>query len=644
MKDIVWKPTKRFAESTRIWAFMKKHRIKTYERLIERAAKDPEWFWPAVLDDLGIEFYKKYRKLRDPSKGVPWTEWFVGGQLNIVHNCLDRHALSEKRHKAAIIWEGENGQTRTMTFQQLSYEVNRLANAMKELGIGKGDTVGIYMPMGPEIVVQMYASLKLGAIVIPIFSGYAAPAVSLRLNHADAKLLFTADGSYRRGKQFSIKAEADKATAAVPTLKKVVVYRRIGMETPWTEGRDVWYHDFVAGKPAACETARMDSMDPALIIYTSGTTGMPKGTVHSHAGALVQVAKEVAYFFDIKEEDIFFWLTDIGWMMGPWMILGNHNLGCTIFLFEGAPDYPNPDRLWDMVERHGITIFGISPTAIRMLMRSGEEWVKKHDLRSLRILGSTGEPWDAPSWLWFFSNVGGKRCPVINISGGTDIIGCFMAPLPISSLKPATLRGPGLGMDVDVVDDDCRPVRGKMGYLIARSHAPSMTRGLWKAPEKYIETYWSRWPDIWDHGDWVMVDDDGFWFILGRADDVIKVAGRRIGPSEIEGAIMKHPAAAEAAAIGVPHEIKGEGIVCFVVLRPGFEPSDRLKEELKEAVGKELGKVDRPEDVVFVSMLPKTRTAKIVRRVIKARFLGKDLGDVSSIENQAAIEEIPKQG
>ena len=644
MKGIVWRPSKKFAESTRIWAFMRKHRIKTYERLIERSAKQPEWFWPAVIEDLNIEFFKKYRKLKDSSKGIPWTDWFVGGKLNIVHNCLDRHALSEKRHKAALIWEGENGETRTMTFQQLSFDVNRLANAMKEMGVGKGDTVGIFMPMGPEIVVQMYASLKLGAIVIPIFSGYAAPAVALRLNHADAKILFTADGSFRRGKQFSIKAEADKAAAQVPSLKKVVVFRRNGMETPMTEGRDVWYPDFVAGKSKECPTEHMDSMDPALIIYTSGTTGMPKGTVHTHAGALVQVAKEVAYFFDVKEDDLFFWLTDIGWMMGPWMIIGNHNLGTTIFLFEGAPDYPNPDRLWDMIERHGVTIFGISPTAIRMLQRSGEDWVKKHDMRSLRILGSTGEPWDAPSWLWFFNNVGGGRCPIINISGGTDIIGCFMAPLPINPLKPATLVGPGIGMDVDVVDDDCNPVRGKMGYLIARSHAPSMTRGLWKAPEKYIETYWSRWPNIWDHGDWVIIDEDGYWFILGRADDVIKVAGRRIGPSEIEGALMKHGAVAEAAAIGVPHEIKGEGIMCFVVLKPGLEPSDTLKEELKNAVGKELGKVDRPEDIKFVTMLPKTRTAKIVRRVIKAKFLGKDLGDISSIENQAAIEGIPRQG
>jgi acetyl-CoA synthetase len=644
MKDVVWEPTKEFIESTRIWSFMKKHHIASYDELIRRAAKDPEWFWPAALDHLDIEWYEPFRKLRDSSKGVPWTDWFIGGKLNIVHNCLDRHAVSAKRNKAAIIWEGENGETRTITFLQLHAEVCKCAAAMKEMGVVKGDTVGIYMPMGPEIVVQMYASLKLGAIVIPIFSGYASPAVALRLNHAQAKILFTADGSFRRGKQFSIKAEADKAAAQVPSLQKVVVFRRNGMETPMTEGRDVWWHDFLKGKPQAFPSEKMDSMDPALIIYTSGTTGMPKGTVHTHAGALAQVAKEVGYFFDTKDEDVFFWLTDIGWMMGPWMIIGNHNLAGTIFLFEGAPDYPNPDRLWEMIERHGITIFGISPTAIRMLMRSGEEWVKKHDLHTLRILGSTGEPWDPPSWTWFFENIGGHRCPIINISGGTDIIGCFMAPLPICSLKPATLRGPGLGMDVDVVDDDCKPIRGKMGYLIARSPAPSMTRGLWKAPEKYIETYWSRWKDIWDHGDWVIIDEDGFWFILGRADDVIKVAGRRIGPSEIEGAMMKHPAVAEAAAIGVPHEIKGEGIMCFAVLRPGHTPSDKLKEEIKDAVAKELGKVDRPEDVKFVTMLPKTRTAKIVRRVIKAKYLGKELGDISSIENQAAIDEIPRMG
>ncbi|MEM4728632.1 MAG: acetate--CoA ligase [Thermoplasmata archaeon] len=644
MKGVVWKPSKRFIEATRIWKFMKKHRIKDYRRLIERSARDPDWFWPAIIEDLNIEFYKKYRKLRDASKGVPWTEWFVGGKINIVHNCLDRHASSSKKHKAAVVWEGEGGETRTVTFSQLSSEVNRLASAMREAGVGRGDTVGIYMPMCPEIVAAMYAAMKLGAIVIPIFSGYAAPAVALRLNHAEAKLLFTADGSYRRGKHVPIKAEADRAAAQVPSLRKVVVFKRTGADVPWTEGRDVWWQDFVRGKPADCPTEQMDSMDPALIIYTSGTTGMPKGTVHSHAGALVQVAKEVAYFFDIRDEDLFFWLTDIGWMMGPWMIMGNHNLAGTVFIYEGAPDYPAPDRLWDMVERHRISILGISPTAIRMLMRSGEEWVRKHDLSSLRILGSTGEPWDPPSWLWYFNNVGGGRCPIINISGGTDIIGCFLAPLPICPLKPTTLVGPGIGMDIDCVDEDCRPVRGRMGYLVAKSHAPSMTRGLWKDPEKYIETYWSRWPNVWDHGDWVLVDEDGYWFILGRADDVIKVAGRRIGPSEVETALMKHPAVSEAAAIGVPHEIKGEGIVCFAVLRPGFSPSETLKEELKDAVARELGKVDRPEDVVFVSALPKTRTAKIVRRVIKARFLGKELGDVSSIENPQAIEEIPRMG
>ncbi len=390
-------------------------------------------------------------------------------------------------------------------------------------------------------------------------------------------------------------------------------------------------------------TEVMESEDPALIIYTSGTTGMPKGTVHTHAGTLVQVAKEVGYAFDVRENDLFFWLSDIGWMMGPWMIIGSLHHGTPIFIFEGAPNYPGPDRLWDMVDRHGVTILGISPTAIRMLMGFGEGEVKKHDLSSLRILGSTGEAWDPDSWTWFFENVGGGRCPIINISGGTDIIGCFLSPLPINVLKPTTLRGPGIGMSIDVWDEDGNPLRGEVGYLVATKPTPSMTRGLWGDNERYIEAYWSRWPDVWDHGDWAFIDDDGYWFLRGRADDTIKVAGRRIGPSEIESALIDHPSVREAAAIGVPHDIKGEGIMAFVVLKPGHEPSEELRQDLRNQVASVLGKVDRPEDVRFVDDLPKTRSAKIVRRVIKKSYLGEtEMGDLSSIENPEAIEGIAR--
>jgi acetyl-CoA synthetase len=645
MSDIVWEPTEDFKKATRVWGFMESHGIKTYEELIKRSNEDIEWFWAAALEDLNIEFFQPYTKVLDSSDGIPWTKWFIGGTINIAYNCVDRHVEKGRGDRRALVWEGENGDVREMTFKELHEQVNRCANGLKALGVNKGDTVGIYMPMSPEIVVQLLATVKIGAISIPIFSGYAPPAVAERLEGAEAKVLFTANGSFRRGKPLDIKTQADKAVDLAGCVQKVVVFKRNDVQVPWNDERDIWWSDFMDGQSAECESMEMDSMDPAIIIYTSGTTGRPKGTVHSHAGTLAQVAKEVGWFFDIQDHDLFFWLTDIGWMMGPWMIIGAFNHGGTIFMYEGAPNYPGPDRLWDMIERHKITILGISPTAIRMLMRSGLDPVKKHDLTSLRIIGSTGEPWDTDSWMWFFENIGGKRCPVINISGGTDIVGCFLAPLPICKLKPCTLRGPGPGMDIDVWDEDGKPIRNEVGYLVCKKPAPSMTRGLWKAPDKYIEAYWSTWPDIWNHGDWAIIDEDGFWFLRGRADDTIKVAGRRIGPGELEGALIEHEAVSEAAAIGVPHDIKGEGIVCFVVLHPNVEPNDELVNALKDQVAGILGKVDKPEDIIFVKALPKTRSAKIVRRIIKAKFLGKaKLGDLASLENPEAVDEIPVKG
>lgn len=640
-KGIVWRPTWEMVEKANCTRFMKKHGIVSYEELIERTTSDPEWFWRAVEEDLNIEWFRPYERVFDSSKGVPWTSWYTGGQLNIAHNCLDRHARSTRGDKAACVWEGEDGSVRTLTYWDLYTAVNRAANGLKSLGVKKGDRVGIYMPFTPEVVIQMLACFKIGAISIPVFSGYAPKAVAERLANADAKLLFTADTSFRRGKPIDLKFQADQAVKDAPSISRVVVFQRTGGKTPWNPKKDVAWNEFLKGQSDRCEPEHLDSEDSALIIFTSGTTGRPKGTVHSHGGTLVQVSKEVGYFFDIQKDDLFFWLTDIGWMMGPWMIIGALHHGASVFLYEGAPNYPKPDRLWGMIERHKVTLFGISPTAIRMLMREGEEWVKRHDLSSLRILGSTGEPWDADSWTWYFEMVGKKRCPIINISGGTDIVGCFLAPLPICELKPCTLRGPGLGMDIDVWDEEGKPVRGKVGYLVAKKPAPSMTRGLWKDPQRYIESYWSRWKNVWDHGDWALIDEDGFWFLKGRADDTIKVAGRRIGPSEIEGALMEHPSVSEAAAIGIPHTLKGEGIVCFVVLKPGASGNEELREALKDQVARVLGKVDRPEDIRFVPDLPKTRSAKIVRRVIKAKFLGeKNLGDLSSIENPDAIEGI----
>ncbi|MDY6966023.1 MAG: acetate--CoA ligase [Halobacteriota archaeon] len=642
MVEIIWEPYGGYKDSSNIKRFMNNYNIKSYEELIKRSTDDIEWFWDAALKDLDVEWFRPYEKVLDLSSGLPWAKWFLKGKINIVHNCLDRHAKSQRKDDVACIWEGEGEEIKKLSYLELYEKVNVLANGLKSIGIKKGDAVGVYMPMVSEIVVVMYACLKIGAIFVPVFSGFGASALATRLEDSEAKVLFTADGSLRRGKSVEIKKVADEALKNVSTVKTVIVYKRLDIDTPWQENRDVWWDDFVKDQSKECTTEEMDSEDTSIIIYTSGTTGRPKGTVHTHAGCMAQIAKELGYYFDVKPDDTFFWVTDIGWMMGPWEIIGVHNFGGKLLIFEGAPNYPEPDRLWTMVEKHGVTTFGISPTAIRLLMRSGDEWVKKHDLSSLRILGSTGEPWDPDSYMWFFEKIGGKRCPIINISGGTEIIGCFLSPLPITSLKPCTLRGPGLGMDIDVFDEDGKPVRGEIGYLVCKKPAPSMTKGFLKDPKRYIETYFSKWDNIWYHGDWAIVDDDGFWFLQGRADDTLKVSGRRVGPAEIEAVLIQHPAVSEAAAIGVPHEIKGEDIVCFVVLNSSFNPSEELREILKGHVVASMGKTLRPQDIKFVSALPKTRSAKILRGVIKRKFLKRDVGDTSSVENPDAIEEIEK--
>jgi acetyl-CoA synthetase len=641
MNKIVWKPTDDYIQRANITRFMKKHGIKSYDELIKKSTEDINWFWDEAIKDLNIEFYQTYKKVYDDSKGIQWTKWFIDGKLNIVHNTVDRHTKSIKKKNIAIIWENEKGDTRKVTYDQLNKKINKFANGLKKLGIKKGDRVGIYMPMIPEIVVGFLAVLKIGAISIPIFSGFGGHALGSRLDIAKAKILLTADGSIRRGKEYNIKNEADVAAENVPSLEHVIIYKNLDNKISWRE-KDIWWHELVEKQSDKCKTEIMDSEDYAMIIFSSGTTGEPKGTVHTHGGALAQIAKELGYYFDVKEDSIFFWLTDIGWMMGPWMIIGVQTFGGAFVIYEGAPNWPEPDRLWQLIEKHKITHLGISPTAIRLLMTYGDKWAKKHDLSSLKFLGSTGEPWDPDSWNWFFEKIGNKKIPIINISGGTEIIGCFLSPLPITELKPCTLRGPGLGMAIDVFDDEGKPIKGKMGHLVATKPAPSMTRGFWNEPERYIETYWSRWPDVWYHGDWAKIDDDGFWSLHGRSDDTIKIAGRRTGPAEIEAALIEHPAVSEAATIGVPDEIKGEDIVSFVVLKPGFEPSETLRNELKDQVVKIMGKTLKPRDIKFIGDLPKTRSAKIVRRIIKSTFLGEDASDISSVENPQAVDEIRK--
>ncbi len=634
VSDVIWSPAPEAVDRANVTRFMRRHAIRDYEELVRRCAADTSWFWDAALQDLGVIWDRPYDKVQEG--GFPIAKWFLGGKLNIVSNCIER----DRGSKPALIWAGDNGESAYWDYATLERTIARVALGLRHAGVGKGDTVGIYMPMIPEIVAVFFACLKIGAIAVPVFSAYGAPALAVRLQDAEAKVLFTTDGVSRRGKRMPLKPEADLAVKECPTVRKVVVFPRLGIDVPMGPN-DVRWDEFL--KDGSSPTESMNAEDTSLLIYTSGTTGRPKGTVHTHAGTLAQVVKELGYNFDVKASDVFFWVTDIGWMMGPWEMIGATFFGATLVLFEGAPNYPNPDRLWEIVETAEVTHLGISPTAIRLLKSAPLSWLTQHDLSSLRILGSTGEAWDPDSYLWYFENVGGRRCPIINISGGTEIMGSHLAPLPITSLKPCTLRGPGLGMDVDVFDDDGKPIRGGIGHLVCKKPAPSMTKGFLKDPHRYLETYFSKFgPNVWYHGDWAKIDEDGYWFLFGRSDDTIKVAGKRVGPAEVEGALIAHPAVAEAAAIGVPHDLKGETVVCFVVLKPGSAPSEPLREELLNQAVKHLGKTLKPEALKFVRMLPKTRSAKIVRGAIRRRFLNQPIGDISTVENPDAIEEIAR--
>ncbi|MFB6073566.1 MAG: AMP-binding protein [Haloarculaceae archaeon] len=647
--DIVHRPGKAFVESTNVWQFMRAYDIADYDELIARTTGEVagvpsgvDWFWDLLPEYLGIEFFEEYDKVRDDSEGPQFTDWYPGGRLNAAHNVVDRHARpdSAARNDAAIVWEGEPGDTRTVTFHDLHRQSNRVANALEARGVGVGDTVALYMPMVPEVVSILYGCLKAGAIAVPIFSGFGADATATRIADAEPTVLFTGDGFYRRGDPVFLKERADEAIADAGHVEHTVVYPRLDADVPWGE-RDEWWDDAVGGEDDAFGTRSLPSDQASMLLYSSGTTGEPKGIVHTHAGALMQAAKEIYFGFDHKPFDRFFWVSDIGWMMGPWTFLGNHAFGGTTFVYEGAPDYPDPDRYWRMIDRHGLTVFGVSPTAIRALRRAGDEWVENHDLSTLRLLGSTGEPWDAESWRWFYERVGGSECPIINISGGTEIMGCFLMPMPIQQLKPGTLGGPGLGMAVDVVDADGDPVeRGERGFLVARDSCPSTTKSLWSGDERYLEEYWSTWPDLWDHGDWALVDADGYWFLLGRADDALNVAGRKVGPAEVEGAAVEHPAVNRAAAVGAPDDTTGTAVVLYVVLEPGHDPSDALRAEIRDAVGDRLGKPFRPREVLFVDAFPRTQSGKVVRRAIGAAYRGEDPGDLSSVENPEAIEAI----
>jgi len=638
--QVVWRPSPEVIERSRLARFLKKLQVPSVEALHKRSVEDPAWYWDAVVRDLGIRWTRPYTRVLDESRGVAWPRWFEGGLLNFSDNCVDRHLDAGRGNHPAIIWEGDDGTTRTLTYAELAREINRLANALTRLGIRKGDRVGIFLPMSPEAVIATLAVLRLGAIYTPCFSGFGAQAVVARVQDAEAKLLITADGFQRRGQVVKLKETADEAVAQCPSVETVLVYRRLGREIPWNASRDAWWHESVERESDRAAAVPVDADHPALIIYTSGTTGRPKGTVLTQAGFLLKCGHDFAYCMDVGADDRLFWLTDLGWLMGPMQITAALVNGGTAVMFEGVQDYPAPDRLWSIVERHRVTIMGLSPTAVRALMPHGDSHPRRHVLSSLRILASTGEPWNPEPYRWLFEVVGQGRLPIINYTGGTEISGGILGCFPITPIKPCSFYGPIPGMAADCYDENGKPVRGAVGELVITRPWPGMTQGFWQDRARYEETYWSRWDNVWVHGDWAYVDDDGFWFLQGRSDDTLKIAGKRLGPAEVESVLVGHDAVAEAGVIGVPHEVKGESVVCFVVLKPGVTASEPLRDELSGRVAHAMGKALKPEKILFARELPKTRSAKIMRRVIRATYLGKEPGDLSSLENPAAVKAV----
>ena len=635
MNDFIWNPEEHpWTRASHVARFMHQQGFPSIDALRTASVHDTAWFWDAAQRDMGLKWTRPYTRVRDDSRGFPWTRWFVGGRINVTRNCIDRHVRDGHGAETALYYEADSGHdsdSRRVTFAELAELVDRCAVALRAAGVGRGDSVALYAPMQIPTVVAMFATMKLGARFVPIFCGYGEAALRARLESCEAKVLFACGWLIRRGQASDTRGIVRTAAASVPSVQHIV----------WTDSAD-W--DAFLGPPSpplACEPTEAE--DACLILYTSGTTGQPKGTVHTHAGCLAQMGKELRYAFDVRVGEPFFWVTDIGWMMGPWELIGCLLYRTPVVLFDGAPNFPTSDRIWQICEKLGVVTLGCSPTLIRLLMRAKDgRGPRHHDLTQLRVLGSTGEVWDEVSYRWFFESIGHRRCPVINISGGTEIVGCHLSPTPLDALKPCSLGGPGLGMDVDVFTDDGRPApHGTTGHLVCKQPAPSMTKSFLHDDARYLETYFQKFPGVWYHGDWAMVDADGQWFLFGRTDDTLKIAGKRVGPGEVESALLSHPAVSEAAAIGVPDEIKGTALICFAVLKSDDSPGEA---KLIAHVSQQLGKPLAPKQIFIVAALPKTRSGKIVRGVVQRAFLGEPPGDLSSVENPKAVTAIAALG
>jgi acetyl-CoA synthetase len=627
-----YNPSAELVANSNIKKFMDKHGIKSYDELLKRA-ENQEWYWGEVAKEL--EWFKPFTKVLDDSK-APFFKWFADGNINITHNCLDRHMKTDVKNKVALIYEPEpqNEKVERWTYEMLYKETCRIANAMRRLGIKKGDRVTIWMPMVPQCVVAMLACARIGAIHSVVFSGFSTASLRDRINDADAVALITADGGQRRGKTVSLKPNGDLAVKDCPSIKHVIVLKRANNPVEMTPGRDHWWHELTAKETDECPCEQTSAEDPLYMLYTSGTTGKPKGIVHVHGGYAVGTYSTLKFVFDIKPNDIYWCAADVGWVTGhSYITYAPLMNGATQVLYEGAPDFPAPDRWWGIVAREKVTILYTSPTAIRMFMRFGEDFPKKHNLSSLRLLGSVGEPINPEAWRWYRKNIGGEKLQIMDTWWQTETGNFMISPLPITPLKAGTATRPLPGILADVVDQDGKPVQPMQnGFAVLLKPWPAMFRTLYKDPDRYVQAYWSRFPGKYLTGDSCTKDENGYFWFRGRADEVLNVAGHRLSTAEVESALVAHPAVAESAVIGVPHEIKGDVPKAYVTLKVGFTASDELKKTLKDWVAKEIGAIAKPEEIEFRDKLPKTRSGKIMRRLLKAQALGKDIGDVSTLD------------